>query len=58
MYTRLQVLILLLLLFHLKTLLRCLFPVGDGVSVHNMHVINTVYPSMPEFADQQVSILL
>ena len=47
MYKRLQVLIILLLLFHLKTLIRRLFPVGDGVSVHNTHAVNTVRPSLP-----------
>ena len=32
--------------------------VGEGVSVHDMHVVNNVCPSMPEAVDQQVYLLL
>ena len=31
---------------------------GDGVSVHGTHVINTVCPYLPEVVDHQVSLLL
>ena len=34
------------------------FPVGEGVSVHDTHVMNTVCPSLPGVADQKVSLLL
>ena len=54
---RLQVIIILLLLCRLDILLQKLVPVGEGVSVHNMHVVNTISPSLPEVLDQQVSLL-
>ena len=56
--SRLQVHCLLLLLFCLETLLRRLVPVGEGFSVHDKHVVNTVCPYIPEVADQQVSLML
>ena len=44
--TRLQVLLLILLLYHLETLLLRLVPMGEGVSVHDTHATNAVYPSL------------
>ena len=46
-----QIILLLLLIFRLKTLLLKLVPVGDGVSVHDTHFVNTVRPSLTEIAD-------
>ena len=54
----LQVLIILPFLFPTKKLLWQLVPIGDVVSVHDKHVMNTVHPSLSEFADQQIYLLL
>ena len=48
---RLHILLPILLLFRLKTLLWQLVPVREGVCVHDTHVVNTVYPSLPEVVD-------
>ena len=56
--TILQVLMLRILLLHLEALLRRLFLVGEGINVHDTHVMNTVCPSLPEVAGQQISLLL
>ena len=32
--------------------------VREGVSIHNTHVMNAVCPYLPEFADQEVSLML
>ena len=55
---RIQVILLLILLRRPKTLLRRFVPVGEGVSVHSMHVINTARPYLPEVVNQKVSFLL
>ena len=52
------VILLLLILRRLETLIWWLVPMGEGVSVHDMHVVNTVCPSLPEVADQQVYLLI
>ena len=54
----LQVLTLFLLLHRHEALLRRLFLLGEDVGIHNAHVVNTVRPSLPEVADQQISLLL
>ena len=56
--TMLQLLIILPFLFPTKKLLWQLVPIGDVVSVHDKHVMNTVHPSLSEFADQQIYLLL
>ena len=50
--------ILLLLICCLETLLSWLVPVGEDDSVHDMHVVNTVSPSLPEVTDDKLSFLL
>ena len=37
---------------------RVLFLVRRGVSVHNTHVVKTVYPLLPEVLDKKFSLLL
>ena len=44
-------LLLIILLYHLKTLLWVLVPVREGVGVHDSHVVNTVSPYIPEVTD-------
>ena len=51
-------LLLILPLRRMKTLLRRLVPVVEGVSVHNTHDVNTVCPSLTETADKKIYILL
>ena len=53
----LQVHLLLTPLRLLMTSLRGPLPIGLLISVHNTHVVNTVYPIGPEFPDQKVSLL-
>ena len=48
----LQILMIFLLLGCQEALLQRLVMVRDGVSVRNMHVVNTVCPSLPKVADQ------
>ena len=45
--TRVEVLILLLTIVGLYALLRGFGLVGDGVSIHDAHIMNTVYPLRP-----------
>ena len=45
---RLHILLFLLLICHLSTLIWRLVPVGEGVTIHNTHVMNNVRPSLPE----------
>ena len=47
---RLQILILLILIFYLKILMRRLILVGEGVSVHDMNAMYTVHTYMPYVA--------
>ena len=54
----LQVLPLLLLLRRLEEIIWRLVLVGEGVSVHDTDVINTVRPYISEVAYQQISLLL
>ena len=54
----LQVILIIFLLCCLETLLRIIFLVREGFSVHDTHVVNTVRPSLPDVADQKVSLLL
>ena len=30
---------------------------GLGISIHDAHVVNNVYPILPEVTDQEVSLL-
>ena len=53
-----QILLLCLLLCLLKTLFWWLFTVIEGISVHNMHVINNVRYYLTEVTDEKASILL
>ena len=54
----LQVLLIFLLLRRLEEILWRLVLVGEGVSVHDTDVINTVRPYISEVAYQQISLLL
>ena len=54
----LQIFPFLLLLRHLEALLRRLVPVGEVVSIHYMHVVNTARPSLSEVSYQQTSLLI
>ena len=45
-------LLLFILIRYLEGILRRLVQVGEGVSVHVTHVVNTVCPSLSEVADQ------
>ena len=54
----LQVLTLFLLLRHYEALLWRPVLVREGGSVHDMHVVNTVCPYLPEFVDQHISIII
>ena len=54
----LQLFLFLLLLRIQEELLRILVPVGQAVSVHNTHAVNTVHIYLPEVADQKISLLL
>ena len=54
----LQVFLFLLLLRCLEVLLQKLFLVGEGVSVHNTHVVINFSLSLPESVDQQISRLV
>ena len=56
--TRRQVLTNFLLLCHPDALIRLLFLVREGVSVHGMHVVNTVCPYLSEVTDKQTPLLL
>ena len=56
--TTLQVLIIFLPLCHLETLIWRLVTVGEGISVPDTHIMNTILTSMAEVAYQQVSLLL
>ena len=40
-----------------EALFRVLFPVRQGVSVHDTHVVNTVCPLFPEVLDKKVAFL-
>ena len=53
----LQVHLLLTLLRLLQTFLSGLLPIGFGISVHDTHVVNTVFPILPEVLYQKVSLL-
>ena len=53
-----QILLILIPLFRLNTLLQLLVSVGGGVIIHDMHVVNTVRPSLPEVPCYKVSLLL
>ena len=55
--TCLQVHLLLPPLCLLKALLLCFLLMVIGVSVHEMHVLNTVGPVLTEVTDQEVSLL-
>ena len=35
-----------------------LFMVGEGISIHDTHVVNTVSPSQTEVADKELPLLL
>ena len=50
----LQVLTLFFFPHHQEALLWRLFTVGEGVSVHDTHVMNTVCTSLPEVVDKQI----
>ena len=41
----------------MQALFRCFPLMGIGVSVHDIHVVNTVGPVLPEVTDQEVSLL-
>ena len=58
MEARLQIVLLIILINRMKTFLRRLVLVGEGVSVHDTHVVNTVHPYLTEVADRKVSLLL
>ena len=53
-----QILTLLLLLLHLKALLRGPLEVGVHISVNFMRAVNTAYTPFPEVPDERVSLLL
>ena len=53
-----EVLPLLFALGSLQALLRGLGLVGDGVSIHNTRIVNSVRPLSPKIPDQQVPLLL
>ena len=53
----LQVHLLLTPLRLLQTSLGGLLPIGLCISVHGMHVVNTVCPILPYFPEQKVSLL-
>ena len=55
---RLQMRILIIPLRRLKKLLCRLFPVIQGVSVNDTHVVNTARPSLPEVSDEKVYLLI
>ena len=40
-----------------KALLWVLRPVCQGVSVHDIHAVNTIYPLLPEVPDKKVALL-
>ena len=42
----------------MQALFRCLCQIGLGICVHDVHVVNTVSPILPEVTDQDVPILL
>ena len=46
-----QLVLLILHLYHPKKLLQQTVRLEEGVSVYEMHVVNTVCPSLPEVAD-------
>ena len=52
-----EVLPLIFALGSLQALLRSLGLVGDGVSIHNTHVVNAFYTMSPKIPDQQVNFL-
>ena len=52
------ILLLLLLLCRLKTILCQLVLVGEGISVHDRHVINTFHPSLSEISYEKVTLLI
>ena len=54
----LQIFLLLLFLYHMENFIGWLFTVVEGFSVHNKHVVNNVYPSLPDIVDQKISLLL
>ena len=54
---RIQILLLILLLFCMKTLLWEKNPVGEGIRVNVTHVVKTVRPYLPEVGDEKVSLL-
>ena len=54
----LQVFVLLLRLRRLEELLQILVPVREDLSVHDIHVVNTVCYSFLEVVDQKVSLLI
>ena len=56
--TRLQVILLLVLLCLQEKLLQRIVPVGEGVSIHSTHVVNVIHPYLSWVLDQQVSLLL
>ena len=51
METRLKVIFIILLILHLEILLWRLFLVVDSVSVHDTHVVNTVFTYLPVVTD-------
>ena len=54
----LQVLPLFLLFHCLEALIQWLILVIEGVIIHNMHAMNNVHPSMPEFTDYNIPFLI
>ena len=54
----LQVFTLILLIIHLEALLQILVLVGEGVRVHDTHVVNTIRPSLSEVTGQKISLIL
>ena len=40
-----------------EALFRVFFPLRQGVSVHNTHVVNTVFPLFPVVPDKKVALL-
>ena len=50
--------IILLLLWLMKTLIRWLFPVREGIGVYDTHVVNNIRPSLSDVTDEKVYLLL